>query len=108
MDNEMAWINEGGILDDAGNLIVTMYVDLRDEGSKIAVPALVKGCRRKHALEDGQTILISKPARFQKFGEALIQDEQEGLAREESVDGAADDPGGDGAAASGCGQERSP
>ena len=85
MNHETAWIGEGGVLDDSGNLIVTLYVDLRDKGSRGTVPALVKGCRREHALEYGDTVLLSKPMRFRKFGEALIQDEQEGLAREESV-----------------------
>ena len=81
----MLWINEGFILDDAGNLIVTSYIDLREDGSRTAIPALVKGCKREHALEDGETVLISKPERFREFGEALIRDEQEGFAKEESV-----------------------
>ena len=85
MNSEMVWINEGFVLDDAGNLITTMYIDLREEGNRIPIPALVKGCKRKHALEDGETILISKPARFREYGEKLIRDVQEGLAKEESV-----------------------
>ena len=28
----MLWINEGFILDDAGNLIGTSYIDLREDG----------------------------------------------------------------------------
>ena len=85
MESEMVWIDEGAVLDDAGNLIMTTYIDLREDGSKTSIPALVKGCKREHALEDGETILISKPARFRKFGEKLIRDVQEGLAKEESV-----------------------
>lgn len=85
MIDESTWISEGAVLDDAGNLMVTLYVDLRANANRNAIPALVKGCRREHALEDGDTVLLSKPARFQEFGEALIQDEQEGLARKESV-----------------------
>ena len=85
MNDKTAWNGEGHVLDDSGNLVGTMHVDLRGERSRAAIPALVKGCRREHALERGQTILLSKPARFQKFGEALIQDEQEGLARERLV-----------------------
>lgn len=81
----MLWINEGFILDDAGNLIMTSYIDLREDGSRTAIPALVKGCKRAHALEDGDSVLISKPERFREFGEALIRDEQEGFAKEESV-----------------------
>ena len=85
MSNEPGWVHEGHVLDDAGSLIVTTYVDLRDVAARPPIPALVKGCKREHALEDGETILISKPERFRECGEGLIQDEQEGLAREESV-----------------------
>ena len=85
MDSDMVWINEGFVLDDAGNLITTTYIDLREDGSRTAIPALVKGCRREHAIEDVETILISKPERFREYGERLILDVQEGLAKEESV-----------------------
>ena len=85
MDREMVFISEGYMLDDSGNLIVTTFIDLREEGERSAIPALVKGCRREHALEDGEIILISKPARFREYGEKLILDVQEGLAKEESV-----------------------
>jgi len=30
----MLWINEGLTLDDAGNVVSTSYVDLRDEGER--------------------------------------------------------------------------
>ena len=85
MSNEPGWVHEGHVLDDAGSLIVTTYVDLRDVAARPPIPALVKGCKREHALEDGETILISKPEWFRECGEGLIQDEQEGLARGESV-----------------------
>ena len=78
-------VNEGFVLDDSGNLITATYIDLRSEEERTPVPALVKGCKREHALEDGATILISKPARFREYGEEFIQDVQEGFAKEESV-----------------------
>lgn len=81
----MLWINEGFVLDDAGNIITTSYIDLRDKDNRTVIPALVKGCKREHALEDGETVLISKPARFREYGEALIRDEQEGFAKEEII-----------------------
>ena len=81
----MLWINEGFALDDAGNLLTTIYIDLRDKEERSAIRGLVKGCKREHALEDGKTLLISKPARFREYGVALIRDEQEGFAREEVV-----------------------
>ncbi len=59
----MTPISEGHLLDDAGNLIVTTYTALRDAGDRTAIPALVTGCRRVHAFEDGEAVPISKPAR---------------------------------------------
>ena len=88
----MLWINEGFTLDDAGNVVSTSYVDLRAEGERGAIRSLVKGCRREHALEDGEHILISKPERFREYGPALIRDEQEGFAREERVTVEAETP----------------
>ena len=81
----MLWINEGFVLDDAGNMLTTSYIDLRDEGERTVIRSLLKGCKREHALEDGETMLISKPERFREYGVALIRDEQEGFAREETV-----------------------
>ena len=81
----MLWITEGFVLDDAGNLLTTSYIDLRDKEERTAIHSLVKGCRREHALEDGETVLISKPERFREYGVALIRDEQEGFARHELV-----------------------
>ena len=81
----MLWINEGFVLDDAGNMLTTNYIDLREEAERTVIRSLVKGCRREHALEDGETLLISKPERFREYGVVLIRDEQEGFAREEDV-----------------------
>ena len=83
----MLWINEGFVLDDAGNMLTTNYIDLREEAERTVIRSLVKGCRREHALEDGETLLISKPERFREYGVVLIRDEQEGFAREEDVGG---------------------
>ena len=81
----MLWISEGFVLNDAGNMLTTSYIDLREEGERTVIRSLVKGCRREHALEDGETVLISKPERFREYVVALIRDEQEGFAREETV-----------------------
>lgn len=56
MDNKLLWINEGFVLDDAGDLVTTSYVDLRAPANRTAIQTLVKGCRREHALEDAETI----------------------------------------------------
>jgi len=82
MYSDMLWINEGFILDDAGNVISTSYVDLRPAESRTPIHTLVKGCRREHALEHAKTILVSPVKRFREEGERLIRDEQEGLAEE--------------------------
>ena len=81
----MLWIPEGFILDDAGNMLTTSYMDLRDKDERTPVRSLVKACKREHALEDGETVLISKPARFREYGVELIRDEQEGFPRRELV-----------------------
>ena len=81
----MLWVTEGFVLDDSGHLIVTTFIDLRDDSERTRIPSLVKGCEQRFALEDGETILLSKPARFRHFGEEMIQDTQEGLANEETV-----------------------
>ena len=81
----MLWINEGFVLDDAGNMLTTSYIDLRGGAERTVIRSLVKGCRREHALEDGKTLLMSKPERFREYGVVLIRDEQEGFAREEGV-----------------------
>ena len=81
----MLWINEGFVLDDAGIMLTTTYIDLRDEAERTVIRSLVRGCKREHALEDGETLLLSKPERFREYGAALIRDEQEGFAKEEHV-----------------------
>ena len=84
METDMLWISEGCMQDDAGNLIITSYVDLRGSGSRTPIRTLVKGCKHQHALEDSETILVSALERFRKEGENLIRDPQEGFAKEES------------------------
>ena len=85
MENDMVWINEGFSLNDAEHIIMTSYIDLRAPGNRTPITSLVRGCERKYALEDCETIMISNPSRFREYGEELILDVQEGLAREEAV-----------------------
>ena len=82
--DERNWLSEGFVLDDAGNLIGTSYVDLRDSASRRPVSHLIKAGRRVHALEDSETVQISPVACFREAGENLIRDAQEGLASEET------------------------
>ena len=84
MKTDLFWVSEGYMQDDAGNLVLTSYVDLRDPGSRRPIRTLVKGCKREHALEDSESIQLSALKKFQDEGENLIRDPQEGLAKEES------------------------
>ena len=86
VDQSLFWINEGYFLTDAGHVITTSYVDLRNPEDRTPVTGLVRGCERNFALEDCETIMISNPARFRSYGEELILDVQEGLAKEETVE----------------------
>lgn len=83
MDTDMLWISEGFMQDDAGNLVMTWYVDLREPGSRTPIRALVKGCRREHALEDSETIQMSALKEFRDKGKNLIRDPLEGFAKGE-------------------------
>ena len=85
MEDDMAWVNEGFFLNDAEHIIMTSYIDLRPPGNRTPITSLVRGCERKYALENCETIMISNPSRFREYGEELILDVQEGLAKEESV-----------------------
>ncbi len=85
MENDMVWINEGFFLNDAEHIIMTSYIDLRPLGNRIPITSLVRGSEQKYALEDCETIMVSNPSRFREYGEELIRDVQEGLAKEESV-----------------------
>ena len=84
MNTDILWINEGFMQDDAGNLVLTTYVDLREPGSRTPIRTLVKGCKREHALEDSETIQMSALQQFRDEGENLIRDPQEGLAKRET------------------------
>ena len=88
----MLWINEGFVMDDRGNILTTIYIDLREKEERTVIQGLVKGCKREHALEDAETLLVSKPERFRDYGVALIRDEQEGFAQEEQVTMEAETP----------------
>ena len=63
MDREMVLANERFVLADTGNMLTTTFIDLREDGKRTAIPGLVRGCRQEHALEDRETILISKPSK---------------------------------------------
>lgn len=83
--NELVWINESFGLNDAGILIMTSYVDLRQPQDRTPIKSLVRGCERRYALEDCDTFMISSPSRWRSHGEGLIRDVREGQATEETI-----------------------
>ena len=84
--SDIIWIAEGFALNEAGHLILTSYVDLRKPEDRTCITGLVRGIEREYALEDCETLIVSKPARYRSFGEKLIRDAQEGLAVEEAFE----------------------
>ena len=86
-------MGEGPHIDHFGNLIWPIYVDLRLPSDREPITRLVKGCRTEHAIETGQTVLISKPSRFRDQGENLIRDLGEAYASQKMITyDAVDDP----------------
>lgn len=67
-------LNEGNIVDDAGNVISVWYIDMRDPDSRVPITTLIKGGRSQHAIGTLGTIRVSKPAHFRHLGEGLIKD----------------------------------
>ena len=70
--------SEGHTVDDAGHVISTTYVDMRDPAQRRPITTLVKGCPERYAIELCKTVRISKPQQFRKYGEGLIRDPAEG------------------------------
>ena len=70
--------NEGHTVDDAGHLLTTTYVDMRDPVERMPITTLVKGCPERFAIELHKKVRISKPQQFRKYGEGLINDPAEG------------------------------
>ena len=83
--DEVLWINDSFGLNDAGHIIMTSYVDLRNPEDRTPIKSLVRACERQYALEDCENIIVSTPSRFRSFGEGLILDPHEGFAKEEEV-----------------------
>ncbi len=93
MDSTPLHFNEGFHVDHWGNLISTIYIDLRHPSARPPIPLLVKGCRLEHAIENGSDVRISTPRTFRHQGENLIRDPGEGYFSESQVlHDAIDDP----------------
>ena len=72
--SEPFFMNEGAHMNHAGNLIASIYVDLRESNNRSPITALIKGCKKQHAIELSKKIHLSKPVVFRNFGECLIDD----------------------------------
>ena len=55
-------------MDEAGNLIAASYAGLRSPENRTAIRTLVAGCRREHALEEAEAILVPPLERFREEG----------------------------------------
>ncbi|MDE0260980.1 MAG: hypothetical protein OXJ37_01070 [Bryobacterales bacterium] len=56
--SEFLSIKEGFVMDEAGNLITMSYLDLPAPENRTAIRMLAKRCRREHALEETEAILV--------------------------------------------------
>ena len=74
-------LNEGFLVTDSGNFIMSQYVDIGVDKLRDRPAMLLKSIEAKYGLEHYPDIQLSAPSRFQKYGETLIQDDQEGRAQ---------------------------
>ena len=81
----MRWVAEGFVGDEAGNLIATSDVELCSPGDWPSTQLLIKGCRRDHALADGETGRVSPASRCRTDGTNLTHDKPAGLANVETA-----------------------
>lgn len=86
-------VSEGYRIDHFGNVIATTYVDLREPAARQPIPALVKGCRPEHVIEECELVKLSTPWTFRNSGENLVRDSAEGYYSDTRVmHDAVDDP----------------
>lgn len=64
--------------DDSGFPVHSHFVDYRDPSNRTPITSLVKTCEKQFAFEECGTICISKPTKYRRFGETLVNDPSEG------------------------------
>ena len=74
---------EGMVISDSGHLIMSQYVDIGVDKLRHRPSVLVKAIEAEYGLEHAVDIQLSVPYRFRDYGETLVRDDQEGLARRE-------------------------
>ena len=77
-------VNDGFVVTDNGNMIVSQYVDIGVVKLRHRPAILVKSIESDYGLEHARDIQLSAPFRFHDYGETLIQDDQEGHAQRET------------------------
>ena len=77
-------LNNGFLVTDTGNLILSRYVDIGVDKLRRRPSTVVKFIEAKYGLEHALEIQVSAPKRFRDYGETFIQDDQEGLALRET------------------------
>ena len=79
MTDLAVWV-DGYHVDDAGNVIYILYVDLRPPTARVSTTALVKSSRREHGIDIGRTIRIATAEYYREHGEGTMRDTSEGKA----------------------------
>ncbi len=70
-------MSEGFHVDNAGNLILVIYVDFRRPSDRVPITTLIKGCDERYAIERCNKIHLSKPKVFRNIEKGLIGDTAE-------------------------------
>ena len=77
-------LNDGFLVTDSGNLIISRYVDIGEDKLRRRPSTVLKFIEAKYGLEHALEIQVSAPKRFRDYGETFIQDDQEGYALRET------------------------
>ena len=77
-------LNDGFLVTDSGNLILSQYVDIGVDKLRQRPSIVVKFIEAAYGLEHAPEIQVSAPSRFRDYGETFIHDHQEGHAQRES------------------------
>ena len=77
-------LNDGFLVTDGGNLIMTQYVDIGVDKLRRRPSTILKFIDAEYGMEHALEIQVSAPYRFRDYGETFIQDDQEGRAQRET------------------------
>ena len=77
-------LNEGFLVTDSGNMVMSQYVDIGVDKLPQRPAIVAKSIEAKYGLEHAHDIQLSAPFRFRDYGETFIRDDQEGHAHRET------------------------